>query len=64
MFVFLFLFVSSLTDVFGYYLADLTLPSKSKEMTEHTYEKCLSMRKILYEDQCWDLLTKGPCDEG
>lgn len=63
MFVFVFLFVS-LTDVFGFYLADLTLPPKSLEETGYSYKKCLSMKKILYKNQCWDLLTRGPCDEG
>jgi len=62
MFVSLLIFVS-LTDVFGYYLADLTI-SNPQEPSEYINEKCLSMNKIVYEDRCWDLLTKGPCDEG
>ncbi|XP_003240756.1 uncharacterized protein LOC100574996 [Acyrthosiphon pisum] len=63
MFVPLLIFVS-LTDVFGYYLADLTIPRNPHEQSGDIYEKCLSMNKIFYEDSCWDLLTKGPCDEG
>lgn len=63
MFLLLSLLVLS-TDVLGYHLADLTLPSNPHNELEITYEKCLSMRKILYEDQCWDLLSKGPCNEG
>jgi len=63
MFVPLLIF-ASLTDVFGYYLADLTIPQNPHEQSEDIYEKCLSMNKIVYEDSCWDLLTKGPCDEG
>uniref|UniRef100_A0A2S2NIH5 DUF4789 domain-containing protein n=1 Tax=Schizaphis graminum TaxID=13262 RepID=A0A2S2NIH5_SCHGA len=62
MFVSLLIF-ASLTDVFSYYLADLTIPN-SREQSEYIYKKCLSMNKIVYEDRCWDLLTKGPCDEG
>jgi len=62
MFVSLLILVS-LTDVFGYYLADLTISNPS-EPSEYIYEKCLSMNKIVYEDRCWDLLTRGPCDEG
>ncbi|KAE9525928.1 hypothetical protein AGLY_013977, partial [Aphis glycines] len=58
----LIIFVSS-TDVFGYYLADLTIPNP-REPSEYIYEKCLLMNKIVYEDRCWDLLTRGPCDEG
>jgi hypothetical protein len=63
MFIILLLF-GLLADVFGYYLANLILPSNPHKELEYTYEKCLSMRKIFYEGQCWDLLTKGPCDEG
>ncbi|XP_025193308.1 uncharacterized protein LOC112593186 isoform X2 [Melanaphis sacchari] len=62
MFISLLIFVS-LTDVFGYYLADLTI-SNPLEQPEYIYKKCLSMNKVVYEDRCWDLLTKGPCDEG
>lgn len=64
MYVLSFLLAVPMTDVFGYYIADLTLPEKTQKVSEFTYEKCLSKRKILYEDQCWDLLTRGPCDEG
>lgn len=64
MFLPLLVFVS-VTDVFAYYLADLTIPTNPHEQSaEYIYEKCLSMNKILYQDRCWDLLTKGPCDEG
>lgn len=63
MFVIVVLFVL-LTDVSGYYLANLILPPNPHKEQQYTYEKCLSMRKILYKGQCWDLLTKGPCDEG
>lgn len=60
MFLIFLLFVI-LTDVFGYYLADLTLSPKPQT---DLYEKCLTLRKIVYDNQCWELLTKGPCDTG
>lgn len=60
----LFLFLVSLTNVFGYYLADLTLPAKQYAKPKYTHEECLKMEKVFFEDQCWVLLSKGPCDEG
>lgn len=52
------------TGVFGAYLTDLALPLEQvEEVTEYSYEKCLSMRKMFYEGRCWDLLSKGPCDK-
>lgn len=62
--VLLILFVMPRTNVFGYYLSDLTLPKESHGESKSDHEECLASRRYFYGNQCWDLLTRGPCDEG
>lgn len=62
--LFILLLSMLLTNVFGYYLKDLTLPLNPQKELEITFEKCVSTKKILYKGRCWDLLPKGPCNEG
>ncbi|VVC34918.1 Domain of unknown function DUF4789 [Cinara cedri] len=51
-------------SIFGVYQTDFALPlDQVEEISEYSYEKCLLMRKIFYEGQCWELLSKGPCDK-
>lgn len=63
MFVLLYFITVTSAGVLGAYLSNVPLPlDQAVEVTE-SYEKCLLMKKIFYEGQCWELLSKEPCDK-
>lgn len=66
-----------LADAYGNDSVDLNPSSKSgggssgsvSEDSEYldphvSHKDCLKMKKVFYGGRCWDLLTRGPCEEG
>ncbi|XP_050423769.1 uncharacterized protein LOC126835315 [Adelges cooleyi] len=58
---------TSTLSVGSFHLADLTLASKPYAVPEdnaNEYQKCLTKKKVFYKNNCWELLTRGPCGKG